>query len=603
MNQHSVQALPSGAQIGVYEIKDVISRDWYSILYRAWNEHLNTMVVLKEYLPGNYVIRDEDGTTVRVKSDQDTSVFEYGMEKFLELAERLTDAQHPNIVNVHNVLSFNGTAYLAMEFVKGTPLSSLSSYPDSELKQIFRSLLNGLQAAHDKKIIHGDITPSNILIQKNGEPVLVNFASANIALSDHCKRIQQTFSSGFTYTKNYHPDDLSSFSSDLYSLGASMFFSLTGSEPASFIDRQEMFNNNDTDSCQAVLEGVDPKLSEELSEATLSMLNLSPEQRPQSAYAVLTKLDQEFDKKGNEKGKILKADTEKKETSLLLPGLAGFVGLLLAGAFWFFIQKTPESTDLISDAGKNQSVQKPMDVVVKEGSKGIENFIQEELTGEPGTTVKSGADQNTHQPIAEIKEIESIEKVVQDEENEKSVDEVATAEFNKQESGKLAKNEIIEANTQELAKETESNTEVKLSEGSQNNLTPDNVESELTIEEKHKISQFLLAAKKNVGLFNLTTPPDNNAYDQYHAVLSIDENNAQAIDGLQKIFNIYTGLVEKSLSKGDFNNARVYIKRAKAIQPDAPELLILRKKIRAMKQQREEEYILKGQGFVAQITI
>ena len=557
MTRLNVPALPSGAQIGVYEIKDVISSDWSSILYRAWNEHLNTMVALKEYFPSDYAEREENGTTVKAKFNKDVSVYAYGMEKFLELAELLVDIQQTSIVSIHNVLQFNGTAYMAMDLVKGSPLSELQDSPHSndteESKKIFKSLLNGLQAVHDKNIIHGNINPSNILIKKNGEPVLVNFASASIALSDHCKRIQQTFTSGFTYSKTYHPDDLSSFRSDLYSLGASVFFHLTGNDPATFIDREETFNSNDPDPCLVALEQVEPLLDKSLSKAALSMLHLNPEYRPQSAVEILTRLNQESEEHNSKKEKILKFNTKKSRADLLLPGLAGLVALITAGTFWFLIRQAPESNVLAND--ESQVLQQPI-VVVKEDT--IEELVKK-------------LDSATPPPV----------------------------EFIKDENKKAGQIEIIVNNSHSLVGTIESPIKEQLSEESPENLIIDNSEIQLATEKNEKINHFLLAAKKNVDLFNLTTPPDNNAYDQYQAVLSIDQNNTQAIDGLQRIFNIYTGFVENSLTKGDFNSAWVYIKRAKAIQPDAPELPLLRKKFRAMKRQWKDDDILKENGFVA----
>lgn len=556
-----MQALPSGTQIGVYEIKDVLSSDWSGILYRAWNQHLNTIVTLKEYLPSNCAVREEDGVTVKINSSKDASVFEYGMEKFQEFAELLGDIQQPSVVSVHNVVQFNGTAYLAMDFVKGTLLSkkqdSSHCYTASESKQIFRLLLNGLIAVHDKNIIHGNINPSNIVIKENREPVLVNFASADIDFSDYCKQTLQTFSSGFTHTKNYHSDGLSSINSDLYSLGASMFFCLTNREPANFFDRQEAFNNNDTDPCQTVLEQVEPRLDEGLSEAILSMLSLNPELRSQSAQVILTKLDQESDKSNRKKEKVLKLNAENSWPDFLLPGLTGFVALIVAGLFWFIVQQRPEPSNLISDAG--ESIQQPQPVAVVIDEESADSFVNEKLFEEFDVTVGYAEEANE----------------------------------------KTSQIQIIAANHQTSIESLVMNKEKQKSEESQDNLIIDNSELQEVAEQKKRINQFLLAAKKNVDSFNLTTPPDNNAYDQYQAVLDIDQNNIQAIEGLQQIFNIYTQFVESSISKGDFINARVYIKRAKAIQPDAPELLLLRKKLRAMNLHQEDENIPKGQGFVA----
>ena len=200
MTKLKIQALPLGAKIGVYEIKEVISSDWSGNLYRAWNEHLNAIVVLKEYLPSDYA--------VKAKFSKETSGYEYGIKKFIELAESLEEIHQNNVVKVHNILYFNKTSYLVMEFVKGGRLSEIQktfhSFADVETEQILKSLLNALQAVHGENIIHGAITPSNIFIKENGDPVLVNFASADIALSDQIKKTQETGFLGFNYANNYY---------------------------------------------------------------------------------------------------------------------------------------------------------------------------------------------------------------------------------------------------------------------------------------------------------------------------------------------------------------------------------------------------------------
>lgn len=464
MTQLKLQALPSGARIGVYEIKGVIRSDWSGILYRAWNEHLNSMVAIKEYLP--------DGYSFKAKFSKDVSVYEYGMKKFLQLADLLAEVRQPNVVSVHNVLQFNGTAYLIMDFVNGTPLSKIHdhfpTFTDAESKKILKSLLDALHAIHDKKIIHGNINPSNIIIRDNGEPVLINFASANIALLKYCKQIQQSTSPNFIAINNHQTDNQFSPNSDLYSLGASIFYSITNSKPETILARKKALNNNAPDPCQIAMEQVGAGLSEVLLKTILLMLSFKPEQRAQSACEVLENLDQETAESDKQKDKKVKLKAKSSRSWLLQYGLIGVFALIVIG-FFYNIRQTIAPEDIRNDYGRN-----------------------------------------------------SLQLVVSEQEN---------------------------------------------------------LELQLDIKQEQEINRHLVAAKSNLDMFNLTTPADSNAYDQYQAVLSMDQGNPLAIKGLQGIFKIYIKFIKSSVKEGKLRRAKIYIKRAEAIQPDSPELHWLRKKI------------------------
>ena len=456
MPQYKLQALPSGTRIGVYEIKGVISTDWSGILYCAWNEHLNMNVIIKEYLPEGYAFS--------AKFNKDVSVYEYGLKQFLQLADQLAEIKHPNIVSVFNIMRFNGTAYLVMDFVNGIPLSKIHFHSfssiDEELTKILRPLLNALQIIHNKKIVHGNINPANIIIRDDSEPVLINFASANIALSDHCKQNHHNSCDDFSYIKDYHPDSRSSPDADLYSLGASLFYTLVGSKPESILSRKRSLNINSSDPCQAALKQSEPDLSEELLKTILWMFNPNPKQRAQSAEEVLEKLDRDWAESEKQKNNVKKLTSEPSRPWLLQFGIAGGIVLVMSG-FWY-------------------------------------NNTQ--------YTVKSEDREN------KLMQVVSEQRIVPSQ--------------------------------------------------------------QLTSNKEKEINQYLLAAKKNLENLNLTTPPENNAYDQFQAVLSIDQGNTIAINGLKEIYKLYIKFIKSSAKKGELRKAKIYLKRAEAIQSNTAASLI-----------------------------
>ncbi len=527
--------LPTGTLIGVYEIKDVLNIERSSILYRAWNEHLNTIVILKEYFPTDYAVRDVDGKAVIAKPNTDESIFKYGMERFLELAEQLEDIQHLNIISVHNVLQFNETVYMAMDFIHGTPLSKIHegpshSFSDEKSKQTLYSLLNALQTLNDKNITHGDINPSNIILSMNGEPVLVNFAGASIALSNYMQ--QHTTKE----EANPHQENLSGSSSELYDLGASLFFCVTGQNPAPLFERQTALNQNQPDSCQTALDHKKTESNETLLKTILWMLNIDPQQRPQSPQEVLTEMDEGGIESSNHKGATNSSD--QPLAALILTGLAACLALI-AGSVWFFTQQpSPEKTNIASSSIEQKAIAK---------DRQTKNNTSKHLSEEPKatTTLAQFEEPNTKKINLPKNTSPAL----------KSNDLITPKEKEKIPSPEL---EVSKKNTAPVEPPKPS-TEMTSSH-------PENIG--LTVNQKEKITRYLAAAKKNVEQLNFTTPADNNAYDQYQAVLNIDKENTEAIEGLQQIFNIYLTYIEKAIKKENFIAAATYIRRAEAIQKD-----------------------------------
>jgi len=503
MAQLKIQALPLGAKIGVYEIKEIISSDWSGNLYRAWNAHLNATAVLKEYLPSDYAIK--------AKFSKETSDYEYGIKKFIELAESLEEVHQNNVVKVHNILYVNKTSYLVMEFVEGGRLSEIQktfhSFADVETEQILKSLLNALQATHDENIIHGAITPSNIIIKENGEPVLINFASADIALSYRIKQTQEAGFSEFNDTNNYHSKEQLSISSDIYSLGASMFFCLTGNDPASISSRQMALSKNKADPCYLSLKKVGNTLNEGLLKTVFWMLDPNPEQRPQSAGEVLIKLDSDAVKNKVQKGGLHKFYTKKSIINVMALGSIGtFVVMLSLYGLYSQQKSKTELRDL--QTGINQAIEK---------KKAIISASTEQLLEKPS---------------------------------------IATESENKQ---------VIEANSRERNTFTEKDKVENKYIGVQKDGA-----TWLTKRQVKKINKYLVAAENNIDKLNLTTPADNNAFDQYQAILEIDPKNKQAKKGLQNLSDIYTEVIVKALKRSRFNEASLYMRRLKALKLNTP---------------------------------
>ena len=155
---------------------------------------------------------------------------------FLTEARAIAEIDHPNIVFVYNVGKERGYHFIVMSYIEGESLSSIvrrrPNLPLSFIIDAFCGILQGLDAAHQKGIIHRDIKPSNILINKKLEPKIVDFGIAKKI--DKEKGVAKTTElAGTAYFISPEqalgrPIDART---DLYAVGASLFYVLTGKYP------------------------------------------------------------------------------------------------------------------------------------------------------------------------------------------------------------------------------------------------------------------------------------------------------------------------------------------------------------------------------------
>ncbi len=162
---------------------------------------------------------------------------------FLTEARAVAELDHQNIVQVYNVGKEKGFYFIVMSFIEGEPLSYIvrkrPNLPIGFVVDTFMGVLSGLQAAHQKGIVHRDIKPSNILITKQLQAKIVDFGIA--------KKVDQD--KGFTKTAELagtayflSPEQACGkeidVRADLYAVGASIFYVLTGKYP--FVGKNSM---------------------------------------------------------------------------------------------------------------------------------------------------------------------------------------------------------------------------------------------------------------------------------------------------------------------------------------------------------------------------
>lgn len=237
------QALPSGTRLHEYELLQVLGSGGFGIVYLAQDHELNQRVVIKEYLPSSCAIRAAGNTVVPARS-KDEDIFQWGLERFLAEARALAEfRQHPNIVSVLRYFKANNTGYMVMEYAGAI---SLQDYLDqrhtlneAQLEVMIFPLLDALAKVHEKGIIHRDLKPANILINGEGQPVLIDFGSARQAFGHKSMNMTAIVSPGYSPFEQYTETGKQGPWTDIYALAAVMYRCVTGMIPPDALERLE----------------------------------------------------------------------------------------------------------------------------------------------------------------------------------------------------------------------------------------------------------------------------------------------------------------------------------------------------------------------------
>lgn len=225
-------ALQPGSSLQEYQIEQTLGVGGFGLTYLATDSNLNLKVAIKEYLPSDLAIRAED-QSVHPKSQDTTETFQWGLSRFLDESRTLASFRHPNIVRVMRFFQANHTAYMVMEFVKGSPLPdwlrTRRPLPEKAVRDIALPLLDGLEVIHAGGFLHRDIKPGNIFIRDDGSPVLLDFGSARMIGGN--AELTAIVSPGYAPLEQYHTQGRQGAWTDLYAVGGVLYWMVTGNKP------------------------------------------------------------------------------------------------------------------------------------------------------------------------------------------------------------------------------------------------------------------------------------------------------------------------------------------------------------------------------------
>ncbi|MBX3746642.1 MAG: protein kinase [Verrucomicrobiae bacterium] len=203
--------------LGGYELLGEIARGGMGVVYRARQTALDRLVAVKVILAGEFADTEQRA-------------------QFFHEAQAAARLQHPNIIAIHEVGEHEGRLYFSMDYAQaGNLATQVAGQPFAARRAatLVRTLAEAVQHAHDQGVLHRDLKPSNVLLDRDGRPRLADFG-----LARQTDGTISTDGDGRVFgSPNFLPPEQAGLkfrtgrASDVYGLGAILYYLLTGRPP------------------------------------------------------------------------------------------------------------------------------------------------------------------------------------------------------------------------------------------------------------------------------------------------------------------------------------------------------------------------------------
>lgn len=376
-------------KIGKYKISGILGKGAMGIVYKALDPDIDREVAIK---------------TVRFDLvSEDDSENEEIMQRFMREAQSAGKLTHPNIITIFDVGREESLTYIVMQYIQGQSLQRLiasgDKLPTIEVVQLYDQICSALDYAHGFGIVHRDVKPGNILLDKEGKPFIVDFGVARVDTST------LTQSGTAVGTPSYmSPEQVMGKKvdnrSDIFSLGCILFELLTGRRPfeaESITTVIYKIINEEPPHLSEVKKGLPVGFGHIITKA----LAKDPKERYQSCKelaADLHDLDQLSDKTiaitmTKEKPAPIKK-VKKRKLGLILGISIPAILVIIAGGAYFLHQKTgnvPVLSSLLNKLKPAESLLTPESGAKTPETKETKEKVTPEgkKAGEPSLTTKT----------------------------------------------------------------------------------------------------------------------------------------------------------------------------------------------------------------------
>lgn len=274
-----MKTMITSLQNGKYRIESLLGSGGFGNTYLATQVVLGRKVAIKEFFMKEYCDRDESTSQIIVPTESSKLLVEKYRQKFLKEAQVIASFKNEHIIQIHDIFEENNTAYYVMEYVNGGSLKDKvdceGPLNESDAIDYISQVGNALSYLHSNNILHLDVKPANILLDKDNRAILIDFG-----ISKHYDEVGgQTsttpagLSKGYAPLEQYKQEAITQFnpSTDVYSLGASLYFLLTGKNPP-----------DATDVYEEGLPAIQATITETTRQAIISAMQPRRKDRPQT---------------------------------------------------------------------------------------------------------------------------------------------------------------------------------------------------------------------------------------------------------------------------------------------------------------------------------
>ena len=227
-------------QSGRYQIIETLGHGGFGITYLAIHVMAGRKVCIKEYFPKDFYKRDNGASSISLLSQGQAETMARFRDKFIKEAQTIATLDHPHIIHIFDLFEENNTCYYVMEYIEGESLNNIvkrgGAMNEAEAIKYIRYIASALDYIHEQKINHLDVKPSNIMVRaKDDRTILIDFGLSKHYdnSGDQTSSTPVGISHGYAPMEQYQTGGVSSFSpsTDIYSLGATLYYLVTGKVP------------------------------------------------------------------------------------------------------------------------------------------------------------------------------------------------------------------------------------------------------------------------------------------------------------------------------------------------------------------------------------
>ena len=558
-DQEHRNSLKPGHQLLWYRVDKILGQGGFGITYRAHDQNLDQDVAVKEYLPVELSVRDQD-SSVHPVSGKHGEQYKWGLERFISEARTLAKFNHDNVVRVLSVFEQNNTAYMVMHYEEGESLQDLltgrKTMEEAELLGVLIPLLDGLEKVHDQGFIHRDIKPANIFIRKDGSAVLLDFGSARQALGGQTRTLTSVVSPGYApFEQYFSKSDKQGPWIDIYGLGATLYRAVVGTPPIDAIMRSEAILQTHDDKIVSAEEAGAGRYSPAFLRAIDHAIQFRDTQRPRSVAEWRAEIE----------GTV--------PVPVVSPVAAAPVPAPTPPAEPVLVSRTFRPTQPPDTHPSTRPVTQPatqaaapapvsQEVIYSQPPppKGKSSF----LWGVLSTLLVAGIAVGLWVYRAPIGAwMQTIE----------IGGEPKTAEARDEREAKIAamRQAAEEARRERELREGWERERQEQDAKRKQELADQKAQATREAEQQRRLSitRLLEQAQADIDAQRLAAPAGNNAAQKYREILAIEKGNALAVAGLDRILRRYDNLIKASVDKGRVTEAGKYLQQAAVLNPDA----------------------------------